>query len=225
MLKFLGVGAAFNIKENNTSAYFIKDKTLYLFDCGEKICDKIIKNNLLEKVDNIYCFITHLHSDHIGSLEALMYYVNDISDQKIYVFYPQKNKLKTLLKLMGVSFDFEIIDDFSKVKSIKIEPVVQKHIPGSYGYFVYTSGFNFFYSGDTCKVNKRAVQELKCGKIDVIYHEFTISLKAKIHTHLSLLTKAIPVDLRNKVYLMHYINKQTKNEGKKAGFCICEEEK
>ena len=225
MLKFLGVGAAFNFKENNTSAYFIKDQTLYLFDCGEKICDKIIKDKLLEKVSDVFCFITHLHSDHIGSLEALMYYVNNISNQKIYVFYPKKNKLTTLLKLMGVDFDFEILDDFSKVKSVTVEPVLQKHIPGSYGYFVYTDEFSFFYSGDTCKVNKRAVQELKCGKIDRIYHEFSISLKAKIHTHLSLLTKSIPVGLRNKVYLMHYIDKRTENEGKKAGFCICEEEK
>ena len=223
MLKFLGVGAAYNYKFNNNCAYFIENDTLYLFDCGEKICDKILKENLLNNIKKIYCFVTHLHSDHVGSLEPLMYYLHYIDQKEIEVFYPYPKKLKKLLVLMGLMFDFEIYDDFSKVNGIKIEAVRQKHIPGSFGYFVYSKQGNFFYSGDTCIVNKRAVNELKNGKIDTVYHEVTISKESIIHTHISKLEKAFPKEFRNKVYLMHLANAKTIASAKKLGFNICSE--
>ena len=223
MLKFLGVGAAYNFKFNNNCAYFIENDTLYLFDCGEKICDKILKTKLLNNVKKVCCFVTHLHSDHVGSLEPLMYYLHYIDQKEIQVFYPYPKRLKKLLILMGIEFDFEIYDDFSKVKEIRVEPVRQKHIFGSFGYFVYSKQGNFFYSGDTSIVNKRAVGELKNGKIDAVYHEVTIVKEAKIHTHISKLENCFPKDLRNKVYLMHLANAKTIATAKKLGFSICTE--
>ena len=223
MLKFLGVGAAFNYNFNNNCAFFIKNRVLFLFDCGEKICDCLLKHKILDEVDKVYCFVTHLHSDHIGSLEPLMFYLHYVDKKEIKIFYPCKNNLKKLLKLMGVDFDFEIYDDFSLVNEIKIEPVKQKHIKESFGYFVYTDDKNFFYSGDTSIVNKRAVDELKNSKLDLIYHEVTISPTAKIHTHISKLEKAVPKNMRNKVYLMHLSNSQVIQVAKEKGFCICEE--
>ena len=38
MLKFLGRGSGYNVKEGNTSAYIIKNKVL--IDCGEEIFRK-----------------------------------------------------------------------------------------------------------------------------------------------------------------------------------------
>ena len=225
MLNFLGVGAAYNYKTNNNCAYFVQDDNLYLFDCGEKICDLILKEKLLEKVKKVYCFITHLHSDHVASLEPLMYYLHYINYKEICVFYPYPKRLKTLLELMGLDFDFEIYSDYTLVKEIKIEPVRQKHIFGSFGYFVYTSDKNFFYSGDTSEVNKRAVAELKESKIDYIYHEVTISPNARIHTHISKLEKLIPLELRNRVFLMHLSNKKVAKVGAEKGFSICTETK
>ena len=101
MLKFLGVGAAYNYRFNNNSAYFIDNKTLYLFDCGEKICDRILKLGLLENVDNVFCFITHLHSDHVGSLEPLMYYLHYIEPKKNNGFLSKFTKVKTTTYFNG----------------------------------------------------------------------------------------------------------------------------
>ena len=224
MLKFLGVGAAYNYQKNNNCAYFIIDKKLYLLDCGEKICDKLLKEKLLDGIDEVFCLITHLHSDHVGSLEPLLYYIHYFTDKKIYIFYPKKNRLKKLLKLMGITFKFEVFSNFNLIKDIRVEPVVQKHIYGSYGFFIYTDKENIFYSGDTSVLNERAVDELKSGKICKIYHEVTISQKSMIHTHISVLENAFPKEIRNKVYLMHIANKKTEETAKELGFMICEEE-
>ena len=98
----------------------------------------------------------------------------------------------------------------------------QKHIFGSFGYFVYSKQCNFFYSGDTSVVNKRAVDELKNGKIDAVYHEVTIKT-SKIHTHISKLEKCFPNKFRKKVHLMHLANSKTISTAKKLGFNICTE--
>ena len=85
-LKFLGVGAAFNYFTNNNCAYFKQNGKLYIFDMGEKICDKILALHLLDDVDEIVVLITHLHSDHIGSLEPFLYWIHFFSKKMVKVF-------------------------------------------------------------------------------------------------------------------------------------------
>lgn len=223
MLEFLGTGAAFNIDRGNTSAFFKIGSCLYLFDCGEKICDKILDLGLLSGAARVYVFITHLHSDHVGSLEPLLYYTHYFTDIDLRIYYPDADKLHLLLQLMGISFDFRIFSDFSDVENIRIECVAQEHISGSYGYFVYTEDERFFYSGDTSVVNVRALDELKRGEIDHIYHEVTIATNSMIHTHISDLEKMIPRDMRNRVILMHIANKETEKAIEDAGFIIADE--
>lgn len=223
MLSFLGAGAAYNFASNNNAAYFVKDDTLYLFDCGEKICDRMLSLDLLSGVRTVHAFITHLHSDHIGSLEPLLYYIHFFTDKKLFIYYPDRENLHLLLRLMGIDFDFEVLSDFAGNADVKVEYVPQQHIPGSYGYFVYSGDGSFFYSGDCSAVNQRAVAELKNGTIDRMYHEVTISLNSMIHTHLSALESEIPMELRHKVTLMHIANEATKAAGLAAGFEVAEE--
>ena len=206
-LKFLGDGSAFNVDAYNTCAYFKTEKSLFLLDCGESICNRIIKLGLMKDVDNIYVFITHTHSDHIGSLEALIYYNEVFVPKNFQIFYPRRGKLKTLLKLTGVDFPFTIYPIPKELDGIKIDCVTQQHIPGSYGYFFYGKDGGLFYSGDASKVNPRAVEELKEGKIDRVYHEVTTS-GSPIHTHLNQLSACFPEELRGKVWLMHFENEE-----------------
>lgn len=223
-LNFLGVGAAFNYLTNNNCAYFKLGKKIYFFDMGEKICDKVLAMHLLDDVDEVNVFVTHLHSDHIGSLEPFLYWIHYFSSKKINIFYPNKDNLHQLLVLTGIDFDFEILDDYSLVKDFKIEPVKVEHINNSYAYFVYMKDFAFYYSGDTSVLLDRAVSEYKSGKINEIYHEVTISLNARIHTHLSVLEKAFSLEERKNVYLMHLANEETVKQGELKGFGIAKEE-
>lgn len=219
-LTFLGNGSAFNYEAHNTAAYITSGGDLIIFDCGESICNRLLKLKVLTKVERIYVFITHLHSDHIGSLEALIYYNEKFLHKEFKIFYPRTARLKQLLKLTGVDFSFEIYPVPENISGYRVECVPQKHIPGSYGYFFY-GDFSFFYSGDTSKVNRRAILELQCGKIDRIYHEATCS-SSPIHTHIDKLKRAFPQAMRSKVCLMHFDNDDFMAECKAEGFLVAE---
>ena len=215
-LNFLGNGSAFNVDAYNTCAYFKTEKSFFLLDCGESICNRILKLGLMNEVENIYVFITHTHSDHIGSLEALIYYNEVFLHKNFKIFYPRRSKLKRLLKLTGVDFPFTIYPIPKELDGITVAYVVQKHIPGSYGYFFYGKEGALFYSGDASEVNPRCVEELKEGKIDRVYHEVTTS-GSPIHTHIDKLKACFPEEMRGKVWLMHFENEEVKK--------LCEEEK
>ena len=88
-LKFLGRGSAFNIKDGNTAAYIKDNNTLLLIDCGETVFKEIQRRNLLEGVSDINILITHLHSDHVGSLSSLL----------MYCYYIKKLKLKCSIQV------------------------------------------------------------------------------------------------------------------------------
>lgn len=222
-LKFLGDGSAFNVDAYNTCAYFKTEKSLFLLDCGESICNRIIKLGLMKDVDNIYVFITHTHSDHIGSLEAFIYYNEVFLHKNFKIFYPRRRKLKTLLKLTGVDFPFTIYPVPKEVDGVLVDCVVQKHIPGSYGYFFYGKEGGLFYSGDASEVNPRAVAELKEGKIDRVYHEVTTT-GSPIHTHLNKLSACFPEEIRGKVWLMHFENEEMRRACREEKFQTVEVE-
>ena len=215
-LRFLGYGSAFNVDAYNTCAYFKTENSLFLLDCGESICNRVLKLGLMNDVDNIYVFITHTHSDHIGSLEALIYYNEVFLHKNFKIFYPRRRKLKKLLILTGVDFPFAIYPVPKELDGIVIDYAVQKHIPGSYGYFFYGTDGAIFYSGDASEVNPRCVEELKAGKIDKVYHEVTTS-GSRIHTHIDKLKACVPEEIRGKVWLMHFENEEVRK--------LCRQEK
>ncbi len=90
VLKFLGRGSCFNVKEGNTAAY-IKDPTgngdLLLIDCGGTVFQKILELDLLKDVKRLYVIITHTHADHIGSLADLLYYCYYRCNIEVKIFY------------------------------------------------------------------------------------------------------------------------------------------
>lgn len=222
-LIFLGNGSAFNYRAYNTAAYLQKNGDLLIFDCGESICNRLIERGVLNEANNIYVFITHLHSDHIGSLEALIYYNEKFLHKRFCIFYPRTKNLHRLLQLTGVDFDFTVYPVPQRIADFNVETVPQKHIPGSYGYFFYAqnSEDSFYFSGDTCRINSRAIKELKSGKIGRVYHEATCS-SSPIHTHISLLEKAFPAKIRGKVCLMHFDSPQFAEECRQKGFDTAE---
>lgn len=72
MLKFIGTGSAFNTELGTTSAYIKNEDILLLIDCGETTFARIMELKLLEDVKKAYIMITHMHSDHIAGLAALI---------------------------------------------------------------------------------------------------------------------------------------------------------
>ena len=93
-LHFLGRGNSSNAKEGNTAAYFIDNNELFLIDCGETVFSKIIKLELLNNIKEIHVFITHTHSDHIGSLGSLIMYCYFNIKIKLNIILPTTAKHK-----------------------------------------------------------------------------------------------------------------------------------
>lgn len=77
-LTFFGLGSAFNTKNGHTSAFLkIKENILFLFDVTEDTTRYIIENpEILNKVTDMYIFITHFHPDHVSGLGNLLFYID-----------------------------------------------------------------------------------------------------------------------------------------------------
>lgn len=87
---------------------------MILIDCGETIARKIIKENILEGIDELYNLISHTHSDHIGSLGTLLFYSTYNKGIKNNIVLPNNkeyiNNLKAYLKLVDISSEVKFID-------------------------------------------------------------------------------------------------------------------
>ncbi len=218
MLNFLGDGSAFNVDADNTSAYFKKDDALILIDCGERICNIIIKAGILEGVNRVHLFMTHTHSDHVGSLEGFIYYILGRTKIQLKVYYSEPERMTELLALQGLE-NYKVYPFPGTVEGISVDALPQVHIRGTYGFFFYGEGLNFYYSADTHKVHPRCVSELREGKINRIYHEVTFT-NSDIHTPIWELEKAFPEDIRKNVYLMHFEDENCRIESEKRGFSV-----
>ena len=97
-LKFLGRGSAFNVKEGNTSAYFIEEDQLFLIDCGEDVFAKLKQKSLLGGVRVVNLMITHTHSDHIGSLGSLVLYLYTVLHRPLKIILPDNEEYRKLVR-------------------------------------------------------------------------------------------------------------------------------
>lgn len=159
ILKFFGIGSAFNPNFNNTSAYFDFDADLFLIDCGEGVFSNLYKLKLIERYKTIIVLITHTHSDHIATLGHLLLYSFFKLNKKVRVFFPEKYLIFSFLSSMGVAEEvYDLINLSStfiyknKLTIISIEQMHVKEIP-CFGYLIDVGDHSFFYTGDSKTIN------------------------------------------------------------------------
>ncbi|MCL2043262.1 MAG: MBL fold metallo-hydrolase [Treponema sp.] len=231
-LNFLGRGAGFNPDEGSTSAYFVDNGEMFLIDCGESIFHSIWHKKIMDSVSALNVFITHTHSDHVGSLGSLMLYsfaakkmpVNLIIDRNVGYL----SSLKSLIKIFGLTkkmFNFADTSDFdgkyslfSKVRYIKVTH--SKELEACSLLFETDRGL-VFYSGD---LNDTApVMELinSGRRIDKMYIDSNGLPEPNPH-HLTVqqLNDIVPPDLKSRVYCMHINNAQCIDEAQACGFNV-----
>ena len=231
-LKFLGKGAAFYPVLGNTSAYFIYDKNLFLIDCGESVFKKVYEKDLFSEIDNLYVFITHTHSDHIGSLSSLILYCSHKFDIKTKIVIPKENKyidyIKNILDSMGVDkSDYEFINDVDLDNKYdvfdNIRYVETTHCDDITSYSILFEKDNrvIYYSGDTNELD--TVKSIIHGdkNIDKIYIE-TCSERLDSHIYYEDLLEVIPKNLRDRVYCMHLDTMDIVDKLEENGFRIVE---
>lgn len=226
VLNFIGRGSAFNVKEGNNSAFIKIDNELIMFDCGEGIFERIIKNDLLHNIKNIKIFITHLHSDHTGSLSSLIYYCYYIKYIKVKVYFPN-NDLKELLKMHanvdGRDYEYVLLDTnkMTAIGNMAVEPVKVEHINvlKCFGYIVQIKNKLIWYSGDSNRVS----DVINKYAIDEFYQDTCLAdYEGNVHTSLKVLCQSIPKDKRKNVYCMHIDCDELINKAVEEGFNVVE---
>nr|DAX85628.1 MAG TPA: RNaseZ [Caudoviricetes sp.] len=226
-LKFLGRGSAFNTKEGNTAAYIKQDSHLLLIDCGENIFERMVNNNLLDGIEKVDVLITHLNSDHVGSLSSLIYYCCFIKKFKVNVYFPSY-ELQELLKLMGhkrEEYNFYRVISIKKIGNIAIMPMKVSHIEtmNCYSYFIRIYNEHdkwIYYSGDS---NKITLDNEDLVELDEIYQDTSSAdYEGNVHLSLKKLCETIPVEYRHKVYCMHIDKDELIKNAKNEGFNVVE---
>lgn len=241
MLKFIGIGSAFNTAEGNTSAYIKEDGKLFLIDCGSANFHFMKESGFLDDVEEIHVYITHTHADHIGSLADLilyMYYAKGEQKARVTVYSVLELDVQKYLSLNGVAYPCYVHEALEEgethtIKNFEIEilPYATSHVAElkSYGLFIAKGNDNDYkmaiYTGDTNELKERINDLFEEGYIDYLYVD-TCSQDYDGNVHLSLLKlhNIVKKEHRNRVWCMHLDEKFDKELARSLGFNIAEVE-
>lgn len=161
-LKSLGFGSAFNSqKYGNNSWYFIENNKVFMIDCGSTVFNTFREKGL-DSYKEVNVIITHMHTDHVGSLGTLiewMYYVKDVKVNILSSNTLRRDLLDYLL-ISGIEetmFNLETTPyDKGYINKDNIEVLFEKvkHVPQIKTYSITLIRNNtdmIIYSGDTAE--------------------------------------------------------------------------
>lgn len=226
-LNFLGRGAGYHSKESNTASYIRDNETLLLIDCGETVFKKILVKNLMDGVKEVHILITHMHSDHVGSLAGFIgfcYWKYRITTK---VYFKEREKIKQFLELLGLKENesFLVLNpDGKRIESLNLEvnSKLTKHVKplNTYSYILsFDKANSIFYSGDTYETNIDIMTFLKNGNL--VYHDTCLDdSEENVHTSLRKLCELVPKEYRNQVYCIHIDGDNFVEEANIQGFKI-----
>lgn len=234
-LNFTGRGAMLNPTEGNTAAYFEDEENFFLIDCGEDVANKLIRMGKLDQDKNYYVFITHTHSDHIGSIGTLQQHLYWKNGKKLKLVFGAgmgyANDILAIMNSFGIvqgSYDIvntRMLNDISPMFR-RIRYVESNHGDTplkSASLIIETDKGNILYTGDIA--DSRVIRDFLTNNfpdtIDKMYIDTSLN-KSPVHLSLEELRRVIPIGLSSKVYCMHLSSKDLIPEIYKWGFNVVE---
>ncbi len=229
-LKFFGNGSAFNVSRGNNAAFYKEDDKVLFLDFGENIFERVLKTNLLEGVKEVYIAITHLHTDHAGSLPSFVYYNfyrKGITSHLVGGWASKDNEIKKFLSICGVKqcyyrwCESDLNNAFKNISSLNFIPVnhTDEVEDCSSIKLQLSDGRKIFYSGDTNDQEyiKKVVNNLQ--EKDEFYCDSCLAdYPGNVHMNIDLLAGLIPVEKRGQVYCMHIDNEKLLEKIDSYGF-------
>lgn len=225
-INFIGNGSAWNIKQNNTSAYVKKEDQMILIDCGESIARQIIRLELLNNIKKLYILITHTHSDHIGSLGTLLFYSKYRKQINNYLILPNDEiyieNIKTYLKISDISSEVQLEYKKYLKKEFKLtnfEFLKATHVSSipCYCFVLQDKDGLIYYSGDNSNINY--IKRYLKYPDSTIYTEVSNNPNlANEHLYFDTLVKNTNLEDRKRIYLMHMDQNSNENLYKSYGF-------
>lgn len=115
--------------------------------------------------------LTHMHTDHVGSLGELIAYSWFCRNIKVRVVYPDV-RLARFLELCGIPEEiYERMDGLEEGNGLRAEAVPVVHDPcmGCFGYRISDPDETVYYSGDSRLVTGEILDELRAGTLSRLY--------------------------------------------------------
>ena len=220
MLNFYGIGAAFNPALGNNSAYIKQDGALILLDCGSSTFERAIKDIHQADPHNIHIFITHTHTDHIGSLGTMLDYISYALGGKAHLYFPCDSiiDILTLSKVQPGTYVFnKVMQANVQGMHFNFSPVphVGEHC---YAILIKDSTKTILYGGDSSKLT--LLDDFLQGNISQMYLDVCDGT-SPVHLGYNDLLQYVPnVTDRNRIYLMHLNNNFDTKKAIQDGFNI-----
>lgn len=216
-LEMLGTGNAFAKNYYNNNALLYDDQFSLLIDCG--VTAPIALHNQGKTFDEVNAvLITHIHADHVGGLEELVFKMKYLHHRKMILYIADdlvetlwENTLKGGCYQAGEITSLNDIFDVRPLQPLKphyisehitVELIPTKHIPGKSSYSLYLNG-NIFYSSDMVFDPALLSHLINTRGCKTIFHECQFQGPGVVHTTLQELL-SLPVEIQQYIYLMHY---------------------
>ena len=225
-LHFLGRGAAFYVEAGNTSAYLREGSRLLLLDCGESVFADLLRRGALSGVTDITVALSHLHSDHCGSLGSLCHYcfymLHIVPKLVLPADAAYRADVATLLRLFGVQENaFAFVEDggalgFSSFRSFRYVPTRHSDGMRCFSFIFETENGGVFFSSDTCTTETLAAFIQSHPDFERAYMDSTdADYPGNIHLPIG---QVVPAEKRGRVYMMHLNRAACAEAGRTFGF-------
>lgn len=231
-LHFLGRGAAFYTAAGNTAAFLREENRLLLLDCGESAFAELLRCGALSGVSSVTVALSHLHSDHCGSLGSLCHYCFYMLHIVPQIVLPADSAYRAdvaaLLRLFGVREEaYAFIDDggdlgFSSFRSLRYVPTRHSDDMRCFSFVFETDGGGVFYSADTCTTETFAAFLQTHPNFERAYMDATdADYVGNIHLPVAQIAQTVPEAMRSRVYMMHLNRASCIDAGTKLGLsCV-----
>ncbi len=221
-LQFLGSKAGFRFDNTSSFIYELDTKEFFLIDCGEDVFDKLDSLGYLNRhnVSHFFIAITHMHSDHVGSLGALAHHCQ-VTDIPCHIYFPGSGILRQWLQNIDLceNENFKIFGNLDDTKEIdfgpvqiKLEPTIHTGKFLEYGYHIKqqrSKERSIYYSGDYNGQKpplESLLNNLVLGQYDELYLD--VGKGSPVHLDVDQLldkidTMKVTSEMQRKIYMMH----------------------